>query len=134
MFYREWAVVVEIERHPGLARRLHEAERALMSEHCHFDGVFFRASAHPETALVPDGQQFAERIVRGVTRFATLVDPVNHQIGAIQLIKADDLLIRAHAMQPQYHTTHASPYRATVTGCVWQRCQTQRCDVGGPWR
>jgi hypothetical protein len=27
MFYREWAVVVEIERHPGLARRLHEAER-----------------------------------------------------------------------------------------------------------
>jgi hypothetical protein len=32
MFYREWAVVVEIERHPGLARRLHEAERVLMSD------------------------------------------------------------------------------------------------------
>jgi hypothetical protein len=32
MFYREWAVVVEIERHPGLARRLHEAERTLMSD------------------------------------------------------------------------------------------------------
>lgn len=32
MFYREWAVVVGIERHPGLARRLHEAERTLMSD------------------------------------------------------------------------------------------------------
>jgi hypothetical protein len=32
MFYREWAVVVEIERHPGLARRLHAAERTLMSD------------------------------------------------------------------------------------------------------
>jgi hypothetical protein len=32
MFYREWAVVVEIERHPRLARRLHEAERTLMSD------------------------------------------------------------------------------------------------------
>ena len=32
IFYREWAVVVEIEHHPGLARRLHEAERTLMSD------------------------------------------------------------------------------------------------------
>lgn len=32
MFYREWAVVVEIERHPEAARRLHAAERALMSD------------------------------------------------------------------------------------------------------
>jgi hypothetical protein len=32
MFYREWAVVVEIERHPDVARRLHAAEQALMSE------------------------------------------------------------------------------------------------------
>lgn len=32
MFYREWAVVVEIERHPETARRLHAAERALMSD------------------------------------------------------------------------------------------------------
>ena len=31
MFYREWAVIVEIERHPGVARRLHAAEQALMS-------------------------------------------------------------------------------------------------------
>jgi hypothetical protein len=32
MFYREWAVIVEIERHPEIARRLHAAEQALMSE------------------------------------------------------------------------------------------------------
>jgi hypothetical protein len=32
MFYREWAVVVEIERHPHVARRLHAAEQALMSD------------------------------------------------------------------------------------------------------
>ena len=32
MFYREWAVIVEIERHPEIARRLHEAEQALMSD------------------------------------------------------------------------------------------------------
>jgi hypothetical protein len=31
MFYREWAVVVEIERHPETAARLHAAEQALMS-------------------------------------------------------------------------------------------------------
>jgi hypothetical protein len=31
MFYREWAVIVEIERHPQTARRLHAAEQALMS-------------------------------------------------------------------------------------------------------
>jgi hypothetical protein len=32
MFHREWAVIVEIERHPETARRLHEAEHALMSD------------------------------------------------------------------------------------------------------
>jgi hypothetical protein len=32
MFYREWAVIVEIERHPETARRLHTAEQALMSD------------------------------------------------------------------------------------------------------
>jgi hypothetical protein len=32
MFYREWAVVVEIERHPETAHRLHAAEQALMSD------------------------------------------------------------------------------------------------------
>jgi hypothetical protein len=32
MFYREWAVIVEIERHPDIARRLHAAEQALTSE------------------------------------------------------------------------------------------------------
>ncbi|MEU9289627.1 hypothetical protein AB0D57_34500 [Streptomyces sp. NPDC048275] len=31
MFYREWGVVVEIERHPETARRLHAAERAISS-------------------------------------------------------------------------------------------------------
>jgi hypothetical protein len=31
MFYREWAVIVEIERHPDTATRLHAAEQALMS-------------------------------------------------------------------------------------------------------
>jgi hypothetical protein len=32
MFYREWAVIVEIERHPKTAHRLHAAERALRSD------------------------------------------------------------------------------------------------------
>jgi hypothetical protein len=32
MFYREWAVIVEIERHPDVARRLHAAEQALTSD------------------------------------------------------------------------------------------------------
>lgn len=32
MFYREWAVVVEIERFPETAGRLHAAEQALQSE------------------------------------------------------------------------------------------------------
>jgi hypothetical protein len=32
MFCREWAVIVEIERHPEAARRLHAAEQALMSD------------------------------------------------------------------------------------------------------
>ncbi|WP_232838923.1 hypothetical protein [Streptomyces triticisoli] len=29
MFYRQWGVVVEIERHPETARRLHAAEQAI---------------------------------------------------------------------------------------------------------
>jgi hypothetical protein len=32
MFYREWAVIVEIERFPEVARRLHAAEQALQSK------------------------------------------------------------------------------------------------------
>jgi hypothetical protein len=32
MFYREWAVIVEIERHPETARRLHAVEQALMGD------------------------------------------------------------------------------------------------------
>jgi hypothetical protein len=32
MFHREWAVIVEIERHPETAQRLHAAEQALMSD------------------------------------------------------------------------------------------------------
>lgn len=32
MFYREWAVIVEIERHPQTAMRLHAAEQSLMSD------------------------------------------------------------------------------------------------------
>lgn len=31
MFYRQWGVVVEIERHPDTARRLHAAEDAMSS-------------------------------------------------------------------------------------------------------
>ncbi|MEV0483077.1 hypothetical protein AB0I69_21030 [Streptomyces sp. NPDC050508] len=31
MFYREWGVIVEIERHPETARRLHAAEQAINS-------------------------------------------------------------------------------------------------------
>jgi len=31
-FYREWAVVVELERYPARARRLHAAEAAMDSE------------------------------------------------------------------------------------------------------
>lgn len=31
MFYRQWGVVVEIERHPETARRLHAAEKAISS-------------------------------------------------------------------------------------------------------
>ncbi len=31
MFYREWAVIVEIERYPEVSRRLHAAEHALTS-------------------------------------------------------------------------------------------------------
>ncbi|GHC74516.1 hypothetical protein [Streptomyces cinnamoneus] len=32
MFYRRWGVVVEIERHPQTALRLHDAERSMDSE------------------------------------------------------------------------------------------------------
>jgi hypothetical protein len=60
MFYREWAVVVEIERHPEIARRLHTAEQALMSDDpqirdaaIHDAGEIVRA-AHRAVALVSD--------------------------------------------------------------------------------
>ncbi|MFF4404138.1 hypothetical protein ACFY2W_17260 [Streptomyces sp. NPDC001262] len=33
MFYRHWGVIVEIDRHPQIARRLRTAERAMDSEH-----------------------------------------------------------------------------------------------------
>lgn len=32
MFYRQWGVIVEIERHPQTARRLHAAEAAMDSD------------------------------------------------------------------------------------------------------
>ena len=51
MFYREWAVVVEIERHPRMVRRLHKAEAMLASEDAqvrdaavHEAGVIVRAA------------------------------------------------------------------------------------------
>ena len=60
MFYREWAVIVEIERHPETARRLHAAEQALMSDDPEVRddairdaGEIVRA-AHRSVADVPD--------------------------------------------------------------------------------
>jgi hypothetical protein len=60
MFYREWAVIVEIERHPATALRLHAAEQALMSDDpqvrdaaIHDAGEIVRA-AHRSVADVPD--------------------------------------------------------------------------------
>lgn len=32
MFYRQWGVIIQIERHPDTARRLHVAERAMDTE------------------------------------------------------------------------------------------------------
>jgi hypothetical protein len=32
MFHRKWAVIVEVERHPEIAHRLHTAEQSLMSD------------------------------------------------------------------------------------------------------
>lgn len=56
MFYRQWGVIVEIERHPVTARRLHAAERAMDSEDAdvrarviHEAGEIVRA-AHREVA------------------------------------------------------------------------------------
>jgi hypothetical protein len=56
MFYREWAVVVEIERHPDTARRLHAAEQALTSDNAqvrdaaiHEAGEIVRAAHHAVT-------------------------------------------------------------------------------------
>ena len=66
MFYREWAVIVEIERHPEIARRLHTAARALMSEDPQVrDAAILDAgeSYAPRTArwLVSDGRQEPHR-------------------------------------------------------------------------
>jgi hypothetical protein len=47
MFYREWAIVVEIERFPRIAKRLHAAERALDS-----DDPQVRAQAIRETGQI----------------------------------------------------------------------------------
>jgi len=63
-------------------------------------------------------------------RPASLVDPVDDQISAIQLIKANNLLIHAHTTQPRYRPTPAPRIRVTVTGCVWQHCQTQVLIIG----
>jgi hypothetical protein len=48
MFYREWAVIVEIERYPEVARRLHAAERALQSE----DAQVRQAAIHEAGEIV----------------------------------------------------------------------------------
>src|SRR5215469_10947147 len=48
MFYREWAVIVEIERHPDIARRLHEAEQALVSD----DALVRDAAIHEAGEIV----------------------------------------------------------------------------------
>lgn len=45
MFYREWAVIVEIERHPQTARRLHAAERALRSDDAQVRGAAIREAS-----------------------------------------------------------------------------------------
>ena len=48
MFYREWAVIVEIERYPEVAHRLHAAERALQSE----DAEIRQAAVHEAGEIV----------------------------------------------------------------------------------
>jgi hypothetical protein len=48
MFYREWAVIVEIERFPEVARRLHAAEQALQSE----DAQVRQAAIHEAGEIV----------------------------------------------------------------------------------
>ena len=53
MFYRQWAVVVEIERHPDTARRLHAAEQAMSS---------------PDAQVREDAIQQAGEIVRAAHR------------------------------------------------------------------
>jgi hypothetical protein len=58
MFYREWAVIVEIERHPETARRLHAAEEALLSD----DPAVRDAAIHDAGAIV----RAAHRSVAGV--------------------------------------------------------------------
>jgi hypothetical protein len=47
LFYREWAIIVEIERFPRVAGRLHAAERALDS-----DDPQVRAQAIKETGQI----------------------------------------------------------------------------------
>jgi hypothetical protein len=48
MFYREWAVIVAIERFPEVARRLHAAEEALQSE----DAQVRQAAVHEAGDIV----------------------------------------------------------------------------------
>jgi hypothetical protein len=60
MFYREWAVIVEIKRHPETARRLHAAEQVLMSDDPEVRYAAIRdageivRAAHRSVADVPD--------------------------------------------------------------------------------
>ena len=54
MFYREWAVVVEIERYPRMAQRLHEAEAMLASEDAQVrDAAIHEAGEIVRAALAP---------------------------------------------------------------------------------
>jgi hypothetical protein len=65
MFHRVWAVIVEIERHPETARRLHAAEQALMSD-------------DPEVR--DDAIRDASEIVRAEHRaVADVPDPYTHR-------------------------------------------------------
>ena len=55
MFYREWAVIVEIERHPEVARRLHAAEQVLMSDDLRSETL---PSVKPATSSAPHTRQW----------------------------------------------------------------------------
>lgn len=70
VFCREWAVVVEIERHPQTARRLHAAEQALTS-----DDAQVREDAIREARDCPRRPSRRHRRVTGPGRG----DPHHHQ-------------------------------------------------------